>query len=650
MSRDLVTIHADAPVEWNPERFRRGEILTEAARTLFRRLEFQRLLDEWIGSPAAEAASLTGAPEAAPLVVQISDAEHWKRIREDLLRGKRLAIVPVASSPQPMTARLKGLAVGTSETVIYYADLETRGGLPPAASEGDVWILDPDLWESSELPKLADDMKFLEVYLLRHGRRLRGADLDSSLAAYLLNPGSRDYRLERLGGYLLGETAGGVASPVDDSSRACIDCGRLLKLEHPLKERLRKDGLESLYRNLELPLTSILAAMEFTGVRIDTRFLSELSARWNAELEQIESRIHGMAGETFNIQSPRQLGRVLFEKLGLSPGRKTDKDKVFSTGVDVLETLAGSHPLPAAVLDYRSLSKLLSTYVESLPSLVNPLTGRVHASFNQTTAATGRLSSSDPNLQNIPIRTERGREIRKAFVAQEGWTIITADYSQIELRVLAHLSGDEEMLESFRSGEDIHQRTAAEVFSVRLDQVTPRMRYQAKAINFGILYGMGAFRLSKELDVPLASAKQFIEGYFERFPRVKRYQEQIIESALHTGRVSTLLGRIRLVPEIHSRNMNQRNQGIRIAVNTTVQGTAADLIKTAMVNLDKRLKEARLATRLLIQVHDELVLEAPASEVEQASTLVQDAMENCFVLSVPLVAEVRSGRTWLDTK
>jgi DNA polymerase I len=494
------------------------------------------------------------------------------------------------------------------------------------------------------------------VYQLRRGKKLRGGDLDSSLVAYLLDPERRDYSLGWLETSLLvrrvSSGSGGSSSSSGDGGEqgTWLDCRRLLELEAPLKDRLRENGLERLYRELELPLTSILAEMEFTGVRIDSQFLNELSREWTFELKELELKIYAQAGETFNIQSPRQLGQILFQKLGLSPGRKTEKDKSFSTSVDVLEALALSHPLPAAVLEYRSLSKLLSTYVESLPALVNPETGRVHASFNQTAAATGRLSSSDPNLQNIPIRTEKGRQIRKAFIAQEGWRILTADYSQIELRVLAHLARDEEMIRSFRNGEDIHRRTAAKVFDVAPDLVTSTMRHQAKAINFGILYGMGPFRLSRELGVPLTSAKEYIEEYFQRFPGVRRYRDQVIESAEQQGKVTTLLGRIRMVPEIRSRNANQRNQGIRVAVNTTVQGSAADLIKAAMVQLDSRLKHEGLRSRLLIQVHDELVLESPESEVHRVSKLVRESMEGCYPLEVPLVAEVRSGVSWLETK
>jgi DNA polymerase-1 len=341
---------------------------------------------------------------------------------------------------------------------------------------------------------------------------------------------------------------------------------------------------------------------------------------------------------------------VLFERLGLTPGRKTEKERHFSTGMDVLEDLAGFHPLPATILEYRSLSKLLSTYVEALPRLVNPETGRVHASFNQAAAATGRLSSSNPNLQNIPVRSERGRQIRKAFVAREGWRILSADYSQIELRVLAHLSGDPEMIRAFRAGEDIHARTAAQVFGVAPELVTPELRRQAKAINFGILYGMGAFRLAKELGVSNGVAQRFIDDYLRRFSGVKKYVDGVVEQAERVGRVLTLFGRVRPVPEIQSRNANVRRQGIRVAVNTTVQGTAADLIKMAMIRLDRALKERGLETRLLIQVHDELLLEVPDREVEEVNGLVREAMESVHPLDVPLLAEVRSGPNWLETR
>ncbi|MCI0566818.1 MAG: DNA polymerase I [Acidobacteria bacterium] len=656
-SRELVTIHGDVPMPWQADQFRRGEMQGDRARQLFSDLGFNRIVEEMRGAQES-GASEAPVPLGVPMPVKrLRQRGEWEEFRQTLLAHRKAALVPWFSASEPMHARLLGLALGESAETVHFADLQVEPqGQADDLGEAEIHQELESVLQDPSISKLSDDLKSLEVYLLRRGKKLRGGDLDSTLVAYLLDPEGRDYSLERLEASILGRssTAATTGGPPPmgggGEQKTCFDCRRLLELEMPLKDRLRKNGLERLYRELELPLTSILAEMEFTGVRIDSPFLNELSKQWTLELKDLEVRIYALAGEEFNIQSPRQLGQVLFQKLGLSPGRKTEKEKSFSTGVDVLEGLASSHPLPAAVLEYRGLWKLLSTYVESLPSLVNPETGRVHASFNQTTAATGRLSSSDPNLQNIPIRTEKGRQIRKAFIAQEGWRILTADYSQIELRVLAHLTQDEEMIRSFRNGEDIHQRTAAQIFGVAPDLVTPAMRHQAKTINFGILYGMGPFRLSRELGVSLASAKQYIEEYFQRFPGVRRYRDQVIESAERQGQVSTLLGRIRMVPEIRSRNMNQRNQGIRVAVNTTVQGSAADLIKAAMVQLDTRLKREALRSRLLIQVHDELVLESPEAEVGRASILVRESMEGCYPLDVPLVAEVRSGASWLETK
>jgi len=656
LSRELVTIHGDAPVEWQAEVFRRGEMQTDRARKHFSDLGFNRIVEEINAATESGAAGAPGLMDVVMPVKQLRGRNEWRSFREALQARPRVAVIPWFSHSEPMRARLQGLAMGLSSEEVHFADFQTVAeSTPDVLGEAELRQEIESVLEDDSIAKLSGDFKSLEVYLRRHGKTLRGADLDSSLVAYLLDPERRDYSLEKLEVAFTGRSsaAGGGESPSPvggGEMKACLDCRRLLELEAPLRDRLRGNGLERLYRELELPLTSILAKMEFTGVRINSQFLQELSSQWTRELRDLEVKIYALAGAEFNIQSPKQLGQVLFQRLGLAPGRKTEKDKSFSTGVDVLESLASSHPLPAAILEYRSLAKLLSTYVESLPGLVNPETGRVHASFNQAAAATGRLSSSDPNLQNIPIRTERSRQIRKAFIAQEGWRILTADYSQIELRVLAHLAQDGEMIRAFRNGEDIHQRTAAQVFGVAPDLVTQAMRHQAKAINFGILYGMGAFRLSRELGVPLASAKQYIEEYLQRFPGVRRYRDQVIESAERTGQVSTLFGRIRMVPEIRSRNMNQRNLGIRVAVNTTVQGSAADLIKAAMVLLDTRLREEALRSRLLIQVHDELVLESPEDEVERASKVVRESMEGCYPLDVPLVAEVRSGASWLETK
>ena len=654
LSRELVTLNADVPVPWVAEDFRRRPMLREEARSFYQKLGFVRLLDELAAGETQGEASQAPPPTPDPIFTLIADPAALSGMVRDLSGATTLALAPEFSDEQPMRARLTGIALSTTAEDGFYVRLgEDPGGIgEPALVEALAAVL-----RASRAGVLAENVKVLEVYLRRWRIPFSQADLDSTLSAYLVDSEARDFRLARLEESMLGVPSvtaaprgGSAEGTPSEGGAAARRCRALMNLQQPLKQRLRDLGLERLYRDLELPLTSVLASMEFTGVRIDADFLRSLSEKWREDLQVQEARVHELAGGPFNIQSPRQLGEILFQKLGLTPGRKTEKERVFSTGMDVLESLASSHPLPAAVLEYRRLSKLLSTYVDALPGLVNPETGRVHASFNQTTAVTGRLSSSDPNLQNIPIRTEKGREIRRAFVAEPGWSLLTADYSQIELRVLAHLSQDPEMIRAFRAVEDIHRRTAAEVFGVAPELVTAEMRNQAKVINFGILYGMGSFRLSRQLGIPLAAAKRTIEEYFRRFEGVRRYRDAVIETAERTGKVSTMFGRIRSVPEIRSRNLNQRNLGIRIAVNTTVQGSAADLIKIAMIALHRKLLDHSLRSRLLIQVHDELVLEAPPDEVERAGALMRECMETSAILDVPLLAEVRRGPTWLDTK
>jgi len=669
MSRDLVRISLDAPVEWEPETFRRREPLAEEARRLFGELGFTRILEEF-RSPSSAPLPVRQegvVPSGEGLQVeQVQGFEDLRRAIQAISGAERVAVVPVLSSPEPMRARLAGVALSADPGRALYISLrESDLVSSPTLPESEVLSCLAPLMADRKVRKISEDMKKLQVYLLRRGVSLGGRIVDTTLAAYLLDPERRDYSLPVLeSAYLLhgetpvrppprGDLKSSTAPERPDAELARESgwaCRTLLELEEPLLRDLREAGLLDLYREMETPLLSILAEMEWTGVRVDAGLLGEIAREWNRDLREIEERIYLLAGQRFNVNSPQQLREVLFGRLGLTPGRKTEKERHFSTGMDVLEDLAGSHPLPATIVEYRSLSKLLSTYVEALPRLVNPETGRVHASFNQAAAATGRLSSSNPNLQNIPVKSERGRQIRKAFVAREGWRILIADYSQIELRVLAHLSGDPEMIRAFRAGEDIHARTAAQVFGVAPELVTAELRRQAKAINFGILYGMGAFRLAKELGVSNGVAQRFIDDYLRRFSGVKKYVDGVVEQAERVGRVLTLFGRVRPVPEILSRNANVRRQGIRVAVNTTVQGTAADLIKMAMIRLDRALKERGLETRLLIQVHDELLLEVPDREAEEVKGLLKEAMESVHPLDVPLLAEVRSGPNWLETR
>ena len=399
---------------------------------------------------------------------------------------------------------------------------------------------------------------------------------------------------------------------------------------------------------MEVPLSRVLARMESTGIRLDVGLLKELSVEFTARAAVLETRIYEAAGGTFSIGSPKQLGVILFEKLGLPVVKKTKTGP--STDVDVLEALAPMHPLPALVLEYRQLTKLISTYVDSLPLLVRADTGRVHTDYQQTVAATGRLSSSHPNLQNIPIRTHEGRRIREAFIPREGWVLFGGDYSQIELRLVAHMSGDPVMIEAFQRGEDIHARTASEVFGVELAAVTREQRSAAKAINFGVIYGMGAQRLAAELNIPRAKASDYIELYFSRIERVKPFFDGLISQARDRGFAETLIGRRRPIPELQGDKGRDYAMGERLAVNTPVQGTAADLIKMAMIVIDARLRSAGLATTMLLQVHDELVFEAPPAELEQAMALVKEGMEQVMTLSVPLVVDLASGPNWAKLK
>jgi DNA polymerase-1 len=411
-----------------------------------------------------------------------------------------------------------------------------------------------------------------------------------------------------------------------------------------LDEKIKAANQATLFNDIELPLVRVLARMEMKGVKVDVERLDLLAKGFSERLEVSAEKIHQLAGEPFNINSPQQLGRILFDKLGLPMGKKTKTG--YSTSMDVLSSLSPHHPLPGEVLNYRSLTKLKNTYVDALPPMVNPGTGRIHTSYNQTATVTGRLSSSEPNLQNIPIRTEEGREIRRAFVADSGNVLISADYSQIELRILAHYSKDEALLEAFTKGEDIHLRTAAEIFGIQPDKVTAEMRRQAKAINFGIIYGMSSFRLAKDLDIPQKTGQEIIERYFERYQGVRLYMEEMPKAGREQGFVATLFNRKRFLPDLKSRNRNIRQFAERTAINTPIQGSAADIIKIAMIAIDAELERRALPARMIMQVHDELVFEGEADSAQEVAQLVQDEMESVASLEVPLVVEAGIGANW----
>ncbi|MBF0232065.1 MAG: DNA polymerase I, partial [Desulfamplus sp.] len=435
---------------------------------------------------------------------------------------------------------------------------------------------------------------------------------------------------------------------------ACEDADITLLVHDILKKKIEENDLDELMQNIEMPLVPVLARMEMSGIKVDHEKLQTLSKEFEQELEQIEKKIFAIAGEPFNINSSQQLGAILFEKLKLPVQKKTKKKTGYSTDISVLTELAQHHELPAMILRYRSLGKLKSTYTDALQELIHPETGRIHTSFNQAVTATGRLSSSDPNLQNIPIRTEEGRKIREAFIPETGCKLVSADYSQIELRILAHVANDEILIDAFANDEDIHTRTAAEVFQAMPGLIDAELRRQAKAINFGIVYGMGAFKLSNELSISRKMAQTYIDNYFARYSGVKKYIDSTIEGAKERGEVTTLLGRRRKLSDIHSSNANVRGLAERMAINTPIQGSAADLIKLAMIKMERAIDETRLAdgnkmaSRMLLSVHDEILFEVPETEEEVLKTLAKKVMEEIFKLKVPLKVNIDAGYNWAE--
>jgi DNA polymerase I len=518
--------------------------------------------------------------------------------------------------------------------------------------------------EDPAVGKAGHDLKYTLLALRRAGVRLDGIEFDAMLASYLLEPGRREHDLDSLALQHLGHSpmsledlcgAGRNAVPIAECAVdqvrtfACEKADIALRLRDRFEPDLEAHKLDPLFRDVEMPLVPVLADMETAGIRIDRDFFGDLSGRLGRDLERIQDEIFKEAGGEFNISSTPQLREVLFDRLNLPVLKRTKTGA--STDASVLEELAlEGHRLPSLILEYRQLEKLRNTYVDALPQLVSSETGRLHTSFNQAVAATGRLSSSDPNLQNIPIRTETGAELRKGFIPEEGFRFLSADYSQIELRVLAHLSGDPTFVQAFRADEDIHRQTAALVFAVDVADVSPRMRDAAKTINFATIYGIGPFALSKQLGTTVQEARTFIDNYFERLPDVRAYLDRQIERAYTDGYVETLTGRRRYIPEVKSKNYNVRQFGERAATNAPVQGSAADIIKMAMIDIHRALQERADGTRMLLQVHDELLFEIPEAHVDATRGLVTERMENAFSLAVPLKVESGVGGNWFECK
>jgi DNA polymerase-1 len=667
-SRALVTIRTDVPVDVDFESLRYRGASRERCYELFSRLDFRVILPDYAPPPATadtvekDYAIVTSVGDLDALVDELRAAGEFAcRIIPDQPSAMRARIVGIAFSTRDRQARYvpTGHDDGRSETDLLSAPADSQIDVATALAR-----LQP-LFEDETIGKIGHDLKFETIVLARHGITLRGLRFDSMLASYLLDatrPGHplEDTSLEHLGYKALTDEdvcgRGAKAVPFSRLAPAGLlnYAGERADLARQLSNRLAPllvtDHLEPVYRTLEMPLVPVLADVERAGIRIDGPALAAQSRHIEQELARLSAQIFELAGEEFNINAPQQLGRILFDKLQLTPGKKTGKTRSASTAAEVLEELALSHDLPRLVLQWRALHKLKSTYIDALPMMVNPETGRVHTCFNQAIAATGRLSSSDPNLQNIPIRTELGREIRRAFIADPGHVLISADYSQIELRVLAHMAGEEALIEAFRTGEDIHERTGLRLFGADSGLDKHLLRSRSKMVNYAVLYGKTSFTLAKDINVSQEDAQAFIDAYFAGFPRVRRFIDQTLDEARRTGVVRTMAGRRRLVPNLTSRNFQMRAQAEREAVNMPIQGTAADILKQAMIDLHAELPRRGLHARMILTVHDELLFECDRAEVDETTAVVREKMENAVSLDVPLTVDVGVAENWRDAK
>ncbi len=634
-SRELLTVYRDLPLDLDLEKLKMEEPDTEGLRELFRELDFSTLLENL---PAASA-----APELK--MNRVRGADELEALGRRI-EGRQVAVAVWHSDDVNAVRPLEGLALCDDPSSAFFvpADVIEASGpiLERLFAQKCTWVF--------------HDLKPWLLAARRLGWTLQGlpSALDTMLMAYLLEPNQRDFTLEKVAESYLGlnleSQASGSLLQNEKPMDLCRQASATWLLAGSLLPKVRENGLERLLLEIEMPLVDVLAGMEWTGVRVDTELLARISGELEKEIATLTARIFEAAGAEFNLNSPRQLAYILFEKMNLPSSRRTGKAGHLSTGVEVLEELAGSFEIAQQILDYRELAKLKGTYVDALPKLVDPRTGRIHTSYNQMVASTGRLSSSNPNLQNIPIRSEQGRQIRRAFVPEPGWMMLSADYSQIELRVMAHLSQDETLVEAFRDNEDIHASTARQVFGADSPLDSREQRRRAKVINFGIMYGLSAYGLARSLKIDRAEAQRFIDDYFRKYSGVNLWIQRTLEDAERCGFVSTLFGRIRQIPEISSKNRNIREFARRTAINAPIQGTAADLIKVAMVSIHRKLTGEDWKSKLIMQVHDELVFEAAPDEVDALREAVRQEMEGVVVLSVPLKVDLNVGSSWYEAK
>lgn len=698
-SKFLATIKTDVPIALDMDALVREEPDADALRRIFDELEFRSLIDRVLGKPTST--PLSGTASAGPLFAQAEETprtaptqgdlfaifpgegtdngkdsnldtletiqvdyqlvENEAEIRQlvqKLLTSEILSIDTETTSTEPMEAELVGASFSDAENRAWYVPIPADRNQALAT----VNLLRP-LYENEHSLKVGQNIKYDMIVLKNYGIHVAGPLFDTMLAHYVIQPELRhnmDYLAEIYLHYrtihidqLIGAKGKGQKSmrdlpPAEVYRYACEDADVTLKLKNVLAEEMEKQHCAQLFYDIEMPLVPVLVNMETNGVRIDTEALQQTSREFGTRLKEIEEDIYRLAGETFNIASPKQVGEVLFDHLKIADKPKKTKTGQYVTSEEVLESLRTKHPVVGRILEHRGLKKLLGTYVDALPQLINPQTGRIHTSFNQAVTATGRLSSSNPNLQNIPVRDDDGKEIRKAFIPDDGCEFFSADYSQIELRIMAHLSGDPHMIEAFRSGNDIHAATAAKIYKINIDEVTPDMRRKAKTANFGIIYGISTFGLAERMGVSRQEAKELIDGYFATYPQVKAYMDRSIEVARSQGYVETIFHRKRFLPDINSRNATVRGYAERNAINAPIQGSAADIIKVAMARIYRRFTDEGLRSKMILQVHDELNFSVLPEEKERVQQIVLEEMEKACPMQVPLKADCGWGKNWLE--
>ncbi|WP_346710033.1 DNA polymerase I [Phocaeicola salanitronis] len=681
-SKFLATIKTDVPIALDMDGLKREEPDKDELKRIFEDLEFRSLLERVLGTdkktttppPSAQAdlfgfftPESTEASENSNLTklddlvfdYQLIDTEEKEdQLLQNILTQPILSLDTETTGTDPIRAELVGMSFAYAENQAFYVPV-------PADRTEAQRIVDKfkPVFENPQTLKVGQNIKYDMLVLANYGVEIQGPMFDTMIAHYVLQPElhhGMDYLAEIYLHYetikieeLIGPKGKNQKNmrdldPINIYRYACEDADVTLKLKNVLEKELKQNDAEALFRDIEMPLVPVLAYMERNGVRIDTEALKETSRHFTARMNQIEEEVHRLAGVEFNIASPKQVGEVLFDRLKIVDKPKKTKTGQYVTSEEVLESLKGKHEIVAKILEHRGLKKLLGTYIDALPQLINPETGHIHTSFNQTVTATGRLSSSNPNLQNIPVRNEDGKEIRKAFIPDEGCEFFSADYSQIELRIMAHLSGDPHMIEAFRANQDIHAATAAKIYKEKLEDVTREQRSKAKTANFGIIYGISVFGLAERLGIDRKEAKELIDGYFENYPHVKEYMDSSIQAARQKGYIETVFRRRRYLPDINSRNAVVRGYAERNAINAPIQGSAADIIKVAMIRIYRRFREENLRSKMILQVHDELNFSVVPEEKEKVQQIVIAEMENAYKMKVPLLADCGWGKNWLE--